>query len=290
MKSAEATHPLAETLAQFIGDSHESPDLHISFGPVSGPGWYLAADLPADEAVLDEVLERYGGCRKTGSPFLRAALLMHPYIKPVMSAAIFGLYGGRRVPDVSAENIAIRLAESGEIVEHALITCRFAALSSDDASSHPDAIPVPDWDSLVAWMFDRMVERHMQPLFSHLTRKTRLSGNVMWTGLAGSCAGALMTLQRAGYFTVDEALTAKATLLDRGPSPLRERVSVYPLESGEHRGLFMRMEVCCQKYLHPELGKCGYCGLRPIPEQLDMQQSFLDRRVAALQHGCDASQ
>lgn len=71
-------------------------------------------------------------------------------------------------------------------------------------------------------------------------------------------------------------------LLDRGSTPLRDRLTVYPLTSGDHRALFMRVEVCCQKYLHPDMGKCGYCALRPIPDQLELQQTAFDRQVAEL--------
>ena len=78
-------------------------------------------------------------------------------------------------------------------------------------------------------------------------------------------------------------MAEKAALLDRGPAPLRDRLSVYPLTSGDHRALFMRIEVCCQKHLHPGMGKCGYCSLRPIPEQLELQQTAFDRQIAELE-------
>ena len=68
----------------------------------------------------------------------------------------------------------------------------------------------------------------------------------------------------------------------RAPAPLRDRAAVYPLQSGGHRSLFMRQEVCCQKYIHPDMGKCGYCGLRPVQEQLQLQQTVFDRQVAGL--------
>ena len=289
MTRAEVTHPLDETLAQFAGKNEKSPGPLASFGPLTGSGWYLASDLLADEGALDEVLECYGACRETTWPFLQAALLMHPYVTPVVSAAVYGLYGGGRVLDVSADNFAIRLDDSGDIAEHAFRSRRFAALTSDPAARHPDATPVPDRESLIAWMFDRMIERHMRPLFSRVRAKTKLSQNVMWAAIAGGCAGAIMGLQRAGYFTIEEAIAEKTALLDCGPVPLRDRVSVYPLTSGSVQALFMRLEVCCQKYLHPNMGKCGYCALRPIPEQRELQQSFFDRRVAELERENAAS-
>ena len=157
---------------------------------------------------------------------------------------------------VSAENLAIRLDDSGDIAEHAF---QIPPLRRSDFRPPPpstqDATPVPDRESLIAWMFDRMIERHMRPLFSRVRAKTKLSQNVMWAAIAGGCAGAIMGLQRAGYFTIEEAIAEKTALLDCGPVPLRDRVSVYPLTSGSVQALFMRLEVCCQKYLHPNMGQ-----------------------------------
>lgn len=283
MTCAEVTHPLDRVLAQFSSLNKAPPDLPASFDPSANSDWYLASDLLADERVLDEVLERFGAQVKTDSQFLQAALLMHPYTTPVVSVAVHGLYAEGRVPDVSAENLAFRFDSSGYVVEYAFRSQRFAALSSDSAAGHPDAIPIADLESLTAWMFDRMVEHHMRPFFARVRAKTKLGLNVMWAALAGGCAGALMGLQRDEYFTIEEAIDAHTALLELAPPPMHDRVSIYPLQSGNHRALFMRLEVCCQKYLHPDMGKCGYCALRPIPEQLELQQHFFDRRVAQLE-------
>ncbi|MCY4080720.1 MAG: hypothetical protein OXF54_10785 [Caldilineaceae bacterium] len=282
MTCTEITHPLDKVIAQFAGLNRVPADLPASFGPPDDSGWYLASDLLTDEKILDEVLKRFGAFMKTDSPFLQAALLMHPYTNPVVSIAVHGLYAEGRVLDVSAENLAFRLDDAGDVAEHAFRSQRFAALSSDSAASHPDATPVADIESLITWMFDRMVEHHMRPFFSRVRAKTKLGLNVMWAALAGGCAEALMGLQRAGYFTIEEAITAKTALLELAPPPMHDRVSIYPLQSGNRRALFMRLEVCCQKYLHPDMGKCGYCALRPVPEQLDLQQFFFDRQVAEL--------
>lgn len=274
MTCAEVTHLLDGVIAQFSSLKTAPADLAASCDPLSDSNWHLASDLLADDKVLDEVLERFGACLKTDSPFLQAALLMHPYTTPVVSVAVHGLYAEGRVVDVSAENLAFRLDSSGYVVEYAFRSKRFAALSSDSAAGHPDAIPVADFESLTAWMFDRLVERHMRPFFTRVRAKTKLGLNVMCAAIAGGCAGALMGLQRDEYITIEEAIAAHTALLALAPPPMHDRVSIYPLQSGNHRALFMRLEVCCQKHLHPDMGKCGYCALRPIPKQQELQQHF----------------
>ena len=280
MLPAEVPHPLDNLFTQFGNGQSHSPLAGVSFGPPVGQDWFSASDLANDDGALDHILERYGEIVKTDSRFLQAAMLMNLYIGPVVSPAVLGFYAGRAVTDASAPNFAIRLGETPWEAEYAFRCRHFATLSSDRAARHPDAIPAPSLEALNAWMFDKMLECHLRPLFARVRARTKLGENVMWAGVASGCAHAIMYLQRAGYFTIDEALAAKEALLEQGPKPLRNRVSVYPLESGPVRSLFMRLEVCCQKYLHPDLGKCGYCSLRPIPEQLELQQSFLNRRVA----------
>lgn len=283
MTLAESIHPLEEALAHNIGENegHSGPEL--SFGRPSGPGWYFVSELLDDEEKLNELLGLFGKHVKTERPFLQAALFMSWYTHLFVTDVVYGLYTLKRVPDVSADNFAFRLDNSGEIVEYAFYSRRFAALPADSAATHADAVFVPDFESLIAWMFERMIEHHMRPLFSHVRARTKLGMNVVWASVATCCAGAIMRLQRAGFFTVEEAMAAKTSLLDRGPKPLRERLSVYPLTSGDHQALFMRIEVCCQKYLHPDMGKCGYCALRPSEEQREMQQYYFDRHVAELE-------
>lgn len=280
MFPAEVPHPLDNLSTQFGSEQSHTPLTGVSYGPPVGQDWFSASDLAADDGALDHILERFGEIVKTDSRFLQAALLMNVYIGPVASIAVLGFYAGRTVVDASAPNFAIRLGETPWEAEYAFRGRHFATLSSDRAARHPDAIPIPSLEALNAWMFDKMLEGHLRPLFARVRTRTKLGENVMWAGAASGCVHAIMFLQRAGYFTIDEALAAKEVLLEQGPEPLRNRVSLYPLQSGPVRSLFMRLEVCCQKYLHPDLGKCGYCALRPKAEQLKLQQSFLDRRVA----------
>ncbi len=280
MTIAELTHPLEEALVQIEGGSRESAGPRVSFGPPAGSGWYLASDLLATEGVLKELLGLFGKYVNTERPFLQVALFMPYYTHLFVPAVVYGLYVLKRVPDLSAQNFALRFDGSGEIVESAYPSRRFAALPSDSAAMHEDATTVPDFESLTAWMFEGLIERHLRPLFSLVRTRTKLGMNVMWASVATCCASAIMRLQRNGFFTIEEAKAEKAALLDRGPTPLRDRPSVHPLTSGDHRALFMQIEVCCQKHLHPDMGKCGYCSRRPIPEQLELQQYYFDRSVA----------
>ena len=280
MAFAEKVHPLEEALVQITAGNGERRGPALSFGAPYGQGWFLASDLAADEEKLEDLLGRFGKHMKTDSMFLQAALFVSWYTHLFVPAVVYGFYVRRRVPELSAQNFALRLDSSGEIVEYAFSSRRFATLPSDDAASHPDATILPDIESLKAWMFERMIEGHVRPLFAHARARTNLGMNAMWASVATCCAGAIMRLQRAGFFTVEEAMAEKTSLLDCGPEPLRDRLSVYPLTSGDHKALFMRVGVCCQKYLHPDMGKCGYCPLRPVPEQLELQQHFFDRSVA----------
>lgn len=102
MTYAEITHPLDNVIAQFASLNRAPPDLPSSIGQPTDSGWYLVSDLLADGKVLDEVLKRFGVYLKTDSTFLQAALLMHPYINPVVSVAVHGLYIAGTCPSAHA--------------------------------------------------------------------------------------------------------------------------------------------------------------------------------------------
>lgn len=218
MLPAEVPHPLDNLFTQFGNGQSHSLLAGVSFGPPVGQDWFSASDLANDDGALDHILERYGEIVKTDSRFLQAAMLMNLYIGPVVSPAVLGFYAGRAVTDASAPNFAIRLGETPWEAEYAFRCRHFATLSSDRAARHPDAIPAPSLEALNAWMFDKMLECHLSPLFARVRARTKLGENVMWAGVASGCAHAIMYLQRAGYFTIDEALAAKEALLEQVPS------------------------------------------------------------------------
>lgn len=167
MTLAEKIHPLEEALAHNTGENEEHSGPELSFGRPSGPGWYFVGELLDDEEKLNELLGLFGKHVKTERSFLQAALFMSWYTHLFVTDVVYGLYTLKRVPDVSAENFAFRLDSSGEIVEYAFYSRRFAALPADSTATHADAVTVLDFESLIAWMFERMIERHMRPLFSH---------------------------------------------------------------------------------------------------------------------------
>lgn len=283
MHCPDDVHPLDEIFPPFPGFTQWKVHQMPFFGPPSGAGWHFGEDILAGNGELNEMLERSGAFWKTESAFLQAALLMPFYTGPIVSAAVQGLYLGERVPDVKAENFAVRLDENGEVAGYALRTRKFAALAADPASAHAGATAVPDRDALIDWMFDSIIERHLRPLFALVREHARINKNVLWSGIACDCASVLMGLQRSEHLTINEVFAEKTALLENGPEELRDWITLYTLQSGDVTALHMRYENCCQKYLHPDLGKCGYCGLRTVEEQRKMQQKQLDRRVAELQ-------
>ena len=278
-------HPLAEALSRPVEGQEEHaplPSLALGGDAAAGVGhgerWYRGCGLTkADSPTLRELIHRHGRFCGTDRPFLPAALLMMQYVHTFIEAGLRGLFVSRRVPDLDAGNCAIKLDAEGDIAGYRLRSMRFAALAGDPASRHPDAAVLADRDALVRWMFDRMAQCHFTPLFEEVRKAAGLSSQVLWGNVACSCASLVNTL-RAPHLTPDETLEEIDRLFAQH-APLQRKVSVYPLEYRGVRRLFMRRRTCCQKHLHPDMGKCGYCSLRPEAEQLALQRSLLQRSV-----------
>jgi hypothetical protein len=285
--AAEKQHPLLETLGAFVaGVDWPVP---ISIGPMPPERAFLGSNLAQPgHSALQDALRRQGGYWRTESAFLSAALFMLGYTHPLAHLALCGFYAGQRVPDVSGGNYAVCLDDDGGIESFRLLAPRFAALRDDPAAGHPDAFVVPDRESLRAWLISRLHDQHLTPLFTKVRTLTKLSANVLWGNVASIWAAALEKVTSEGLVTLEQALAEKTELLDQLGSPLRGRVSVYSLESKELRRLFHRRNTCCQKYLHPDMGKCGYCSLRTADETLQLQRGWMDRLAAQAAGHADA--
>ena len=220
MGHSETTHPVDEALAPFTDGHAESRGPLASFDRPVGSEWHRAVDLLGDERVLVQTLTRYGENTGTNSPFLQAALFIQEYLVRIVEPAVYGLYTGQRILDVSAGNFAIRLDDSGRISGQSFMSRRFAGLSSDSAAGHPDAVVVPDRDSLIDWMFARMADEHLRPLSQRVRTVSRLRQNVMWADVAGRCVEALINLQRTGRLTMEGGNRREnCTVGTRSPSP-----------------------------------------------------------------------
>jgi hypothetical protein len=98
--------PLATTLAQVSALTLDSPAVEV--GDLA-PGWFRAADLlRPDTPYLDEGLARSVARYLGAERRVAGAFFIGYYVWYLAAAAIACYLAERRVPDLAAENVALR--------------------------------------------------------------------------------------------------------------------------------------------------------------------------------------
>ncbi|MCA3748827.1 MAG: (2Fe-2S)-binding protein [Rubrobacter sp.] len=243
--------PLAEALGLIDPERH-----YFRMRPVAGDGegWVPATVLTSNEELafrqIRRAQERWDLRRREA-----AAYLVGSYAWGVGGPAVAAYVLARRVPDLSPENVLVRLDEGGGIPEAAVRTGRFATLASDPAAGHPEAVPLPGEPALLGWMRERLIAG-LDPLVSLVCGVTRVGGRTLWGRAADLLAQSFLmvggdTPDQVGYMEDARAFVSGL--------PFGERVSFFVVERGRQRRAFMTRSVCCQAYRNPEYGYCDSC-------------------------------
>lgn len=191
----------------------------------------------------------------------------------VGGAAIFLYATERRVPDLSPENITLRLADGG-IEEVAFTSGRFAALSNDPASESAVAT-FEDEDGLRGWLREGL-ERMLDPVISEVRAATRVGKRTMYNRAADLAAQRMMGMDGV---TGDGAWCGReAEKLVKSPdSPLDGATRFFTVEHEGREEIFLVRGCCCHAYKEPEHGYCGTCPL--------LSQEELEKRAAEAMAG-----
>jgi hypothetical protein len=257
-------------------------------GPLE-TGWFRAADLlQPDRPYLDEGLawsvRRYPNAeRRVGGSFF----ISH-YVWYVAAAAVGCYLAEQRVPDLAADNVALRYGsytwsedgESGEAerLEVRFLSLRFAALPTDPAAGQPHVEIRADEADLRTWLRLRL-EAHLAPLIQAISNRTHLGQRAQWNLAADSCAA---LFQHAGLGLGNEARGIKEGLafVKAAGSPLRNPQTGYvTLEYQGYCETFRARGGCCLYYRADETGeKCATCVLRPEAERNQRLLDYMARK------------
>jgi hypothetical protein len=264
--------------------------LAAELGPLEA-GWFRAADLlRPDLPYLDEGLawsvRRYPKAERRVS----GSFFIGNYAWYIAAAAIGCYLAEQRVPDLAAENIALRYStftwhedgESGEAerFEVRFLSDNFAALPTDPAAGQPGVVKVTDETELRNWLRLRL-EAQLIPLIEAIYSRTHLGKRAQWN-LAADTFAALF--QHAGASLGDETRGRKEGLafVKVAGSPLRNPGTGYfTLEYQGHCETFRARGGCCLYYQADEVvGKCTICVLRPEEERNQRLLDYMARKYA----------
>lgn len=268
-------HPLTEAFAPLVGVVPLPAGAPANF---VGSGWSSLSDLLADGgAELDRHLAALGTAYGTGSRTVIARFFVDGYAWSVVGNGVAGYVGGRRVPDLAADNLALRFDEQGGLEAVALRRGVFACLRSDPAATHPDAAVLPDIDALRRYLGEGLVT-HLEPLVAALRARSSLGERSIWLGVADLCVR--LFLAAVAHLDPDGCLAERereaAALIQAPNSPLRGPTRVLFVE---HRGRtipWIGRAACCLGYYIPEHGRCDHCPAYRVPERIARIRATLD--------------
>lgn len=262
-----AASPLAATLERI---SAAGTDGGIDFSALprvtEEPGWVTAAALASDQALLAEVLSRLGhGYGTQNRPFAGTTLL-RGYLWRMLTPAVAVYLTERRLPDLRAENVALRFGTGGSAEDVAFVGPRFAVLPDDPDARRPNATVLPSENSMLGWLRDALVETHLPAMIPALRAlRVRRGTRALQRVFVDSCAEAFMFVGRDLGREVEGRRIAGRLL--GGPPPLSGPTNFYELEH-EGGSEWTRVRNTCCLYYKVGDGACFTCPRTPHEERL----------------------
>jgi hypothetical protein len=267
---------LAETLARLarLGEDYE-----LGLGP-GGDGWIPARELveggPSFAQAMDRLLAQRRDAaaqRAIGSRFVQLYLR---FLSPVVAA--FALE--RRVPDVAAANLLVRLDPAGWPAGFALAEPRFAVLAGDPAAGEATAV-LEDGLALSGWLNEQAIQANAGLLIETVQRRLRTSATTLWGSVAEAFARSLLWhVQHVAPESSGVVRDAEA-LLDHHPSPrLADQVRLLDIVEDGSEWRVAARRTCCLRWCLPGGVRCEDCPLSREPGAEDLLRTRLGEAIA----------
>lgn len=220
--------PLAATLKR-VGSGEGEMDLSARVGVPDGPGWVPAADLVADTRALDRLMGRLARTYGAENRAFVGTTLFRGVLWRILVPAVAAFLRERRLPDLRAENVALRFGEDGFVVDLAFVGPRFLALPDDPEAWHPEAVMVPEEDVLDVGIRVPVAETYLPALIPALkSLRVRRGRRTLERSAADVCAEAFIYVGR-DLGREEEGVERAARLL-AGPPPLEAPLDYRVLE------------------------------------------------------------
>jgi ferric iron reductase protein FhuF len=273
---SSASAGLIETLAR-IARLGEGYDLRIA--PNDG-GWVLAEELVHGGQAFEHIIERLSPGRgdpatgrAIGSQFV---LLYLRFVWPVVAA--FALE--RRVPDVAAENLLVRLDDAGWPSAFALAHPRFAVLEGDPAAGEASHV-AGDEAELLQWLHERSIAANAAPLIETVRNRLLTSGAALWGSVAAAFAHPLLWhVQQVAPESARIVRDAEAILGRREAPRLGEQVRLLRLVHGDEEWTIHARRTCCLRWCLPGESRCDDCPLVREPQAGEFLRARLAEAIA----------
>jgi hypothetical protein len=172
----------------------------------------------------------------------------------------------RRLPDLSAQNLALSFDQNGYPLGLVLREGRFAALPTDPAAGHPDAVVLSSDRELLTWGQNRLAEHNLPPLFDALRRsRPRRGKRALWGTAVDVICEAFMYV--GGWLGCQQEALGYAEIMLSGDTPLSGPTNYFTLQYGGGSELTRVRNTCCLYYKLGD-GACSTCPRTTHEERL----------------------
>jgi ferric iron reductase protein FhuF len=267
---------LRETLARIsrLGEGYE-----LQIGPAE-PDWVPAGELIHGGAAFERVIERLGAHgadaqaqRAIGSQFV---LLYLRFVWPVVAA--FALE--RRVPDVAAANLLVRLDDAGWPAAFAVARPSFAVLA-DDPDADGASFVARDTAELLGWLHAAAIDANAAPLIETTRSRLYTSGTALWGNVAAAFAHPLLWhVQHVAPEATAVVHDAEALLARRETPRLDDQVRLLRLVEGDEEWVVHARRTCCLRWCLPGESRCADCPLVREPQAGEFLRARLSEAIA----------
>jgi hypothetical protein len=229
-----------------------APGLLVGAEPEWAPATTLV-DGTGLPALLGAAARRWGG-----SPHACAALAWKSYSYYAALPVVLGWAVARRVPLADAGSTLISFADRRPLVTLGLRRSTTVAVLPGDPLArqrHPGVRVVADETELLAQLRASLLDAHLDPIVTTLTREVRVGHRTLLGSVAAGMAQALLLTARTLPGSATEQVETLLGALD-----LADLVEVAPGANGRPT---VQRRTCCLAFTLPRPKVCQGCCLRP---------------------------
>ncbi|WP_326550418.1 hypothetical protein [Micromonospora sp. NBC_01813] len=254
-RAAAPLAPISATLRVAFG-TDDLPGLHPGLLVDNEIGWIPATSLIDGDhlpRLLDSAAQRWQAKRHAA-----AALAWKAYSYWVALPVALGWASARRVPLLRADDVLLRMDDTGPLVDVGLrIGTRIAVLPGDPlaVAGLPEVLVVPDEDAMLRALRESLLDQHMIPLLDKIHSRSKLGPRTLLGSLSSGIAYAV--LQAADTLPGSSAETI-GTLLDA--LDIGDLIELVP---GPDGALTVQRRTCCLAFTLPDPKVCPGCCIRP---------------------------
>ena len=251
------THPITQTLQRGRHRRHGLCDLELPTA-ADGHGWTSVAALAADTELLRTLLNTIGAAIGSDRSDVQASLFLENYTWRLVLPLAGALVAEQRVALPTAGDLRLR-PSTGHTVRLQMSPARFAALPSDSASAHRDAILTTTHADLVEH-FRRLLVDHFATVIGALQSISVRAERALWRTVCDRTATALLYAGLASDRQDSAERLAHAIL--SGSPPLDRAPRYADLRVDERASRVHLRHGCCLWWRIAAAAHCATCPIR----------------------------